>query len=65
MSPTQSGEQILVPLFNAEAATRLVHVKWSQDAIAREADYYWLTVDNITTGVQALSRSPSVYSSMH
>ncbi|KAF7354338.1 hypothetical protein MVEN_01122300 [Mycena venus] len=51
-SPVASGQEIMVPLFNAESAGALVHVNWQQNLSQRKADYYALTADNITTGEQ-------------
>ncbi|KAF7348978.1 hypothetical protein MVEN_01418700 [Mycena venus] len=51
-SPVASGQEIMVPLFNAESAGALVHVNWQQNMSQRKADYYALTADNITTGEQ-------------
>jgi hypothetical protein len=48
-TPVDAGNEIVVPLFNAESAEKLVHIKWSQNLATREADYYSLTADNITT----------------
>ncbi|KAF7358338.1 hypothetical protein MVEN_00883400 [Mycena venus] len=51
-SPVTSGQEIMVPLFNAESAGAPVHVSWQQNLSQRTADYYALTADNITTGEQ-------------
>ncbi|KAF8176428.1 hypothetical protein K438DRAFT_1979216 [Mycena galopus ATCC 62051] len=40
------------PVFDAEEAGAPVHVHWQQNLSQRKADYYALTVDNITTGEQ-------------
>ncbi|KAJ6475585.1 hypothetical protein C8R45DRAFT_1102861 [Mycena sanguinolenta] len=51
MAPcVESGHEILVPVFGADCAESLVHIHWQQDFAQRKADYYALTVDNITTG---------------
>ncbi|KAJ7862429.1 hypothetical protein B0H13DRAFT_1900078 [Mycena leptocephala] len=49
-SPVESGQEIMVPLFDAESAGAPVHVNWQQNMSQRKADYYALTADNITTG---------------
>ena len=49
-TPVQTGDEILVPLFDAEGAGKPVHISWSQNLSTRNADYYNLTVDNITSG---------------
>jgi hypothetical protein len=49
-SPVQSGQEIVVPLFDADTAGAPVHVNWQQNLSQRKADYYALTADNITTG---------------
>ena len=49
-SPVEAGQEIMVPLFNAETAGAPVHVNWQQNMAQRKADYYALTADNITTG---------------
>ncbi|KAJ7264109.1 hypothetical protein B0H12DRAFT_1068887 [Mycena haematopus] len=54
----ESGNEIMVPFFDAECAESLVHVKWQQDFTQRKADYYALSVDNITTGEFSTSSSP-------
>ncbi|KAJ7878046.1 hypothetical protein B0H13DRAFT_2346835 [Mycena leptocephala] len=51
-SPVESGQEIMVPLFDAESAGAPVHVNWQQNMSQRKADYYALTADNITTGEQ-------------
>jgi hypothetical protein len=53
-TPVDAGNEIVVPLFNAESAEKLVHIKWSQNLATREADYYSLTADNVTTGQHML-----------
>ncbi|KAJ6458008.1 hypothetical protein C8R45DRAFT_943021 [Mycena sanguinolenta] len=51
MAPcVESGHEILVPLFSTDSAESLVHINWQQNFAQRKADYYALTVDNITTG---------------
>lgn len=50
--PPQNGNEILVPLFNAEALGQPSTVTWSQNFSTRTAEYYTLVVDNITTGQQ-------------
>jgi hypothetical protein len=49
-SPVESGQEIMVPLFDAETAGAPVHVNWQQNMSQRKADYYALTANNITTG---------------
>ena len=49
-SPVESGQEIMVPLFNAETAGAPVHVNWQQNLSQRKADYYVLTADNLSTG---------------
>ncbi|KAF7973431.1 hypothetical protein HWV62_15116 [Athelia sp. TMB] len=44
------GDQLLIPLLDQE--NKAVHIQWQQDLSARSADYFALTVDNITTGQQ-------------
>ncbi|KAJ7855346.1 hypothetical protein B0H13DRAFT_2357966 [Mycena leptocephala] len=51
-SPVESGQEIMVPFFDAEGAGAPVHVNWQQNMSQRKADYYALTADNITTGEQ-------------
>ncbi|KAJ6582526.1 hypothetical protein DFH09DRAFT_1360408 [Mycena vulgaris] len=51
-SAVESGQEIMVPLFNSESAGAPVHVNWQQKLSQRKADYYALTADNITTGEQ-------------
>lgn len=53
MPPPQAGNQILVPIFDAEGLGKLSTVEWSQNLSTRTAQYYALTVDNITTGEQS------------
>ncbi|TKX27034.1 hypothetical protein C1H76_0789 [Elsinoe australis] len=53
MAPPKSGDEILIPIFDAENAGQPLTVKWSQNLSERTAQYYGLTVDNITTGEQA------------
>lgn len=48
--PVEAGNKILVPLFSAESAESKVHMEWSQNLAAHDADYYFLMADNITTG---------------
>lgn len=48
--PVEAGNKILVPFFSAESAESIVHIKWSQNLVTRNADYYSLVADNITTG---------------
>ena len=50
--PVEAGHEILVPLFGTDAAERLYHVEWSQDASTRTADYYLVTADNLTIGTR-------------
>ncbi|KAF9041622.1 hypothetical protein BJ165DRAFT_1548456 [Panaeolus papilionaceus] len=50
--PVESGNEILIPLFDVEAANKLFHITWSQNLATRNADYYLVTADNITTGTQ-------------
>lgn len=50
MAPPKSGDEILIPIFDAENAGQPLTVKWSQNLSERTAQYYGLTVDNITTG---------------
>lgn len=52
MAPPQKGNQILIPLFDAESSGKPSTVEWSQNLSTRTAQYYALTVDNITTGEQ-------------
>lgn len=52
MAPPQAGNEILIPLFDAEALGSPTTVTWSQNLATRTALYYPLTVDNITTGEQ-------------
>jgi hypothetical protein len=49
-SAVEAGQEIMVPLFDAESAGAPVHVNWQQNMSQRKADYYALTADNITTG---------------
>lgn len=51
MAPPNANDEILVPLFDAEALGKPVTVKWSQNLSERTAQYYALTADNITTGM--------------
>ncbi|KAF9037141.1 hypothetical protein BJ165DRAFT_1558934 [Panaeolus papilionaceus] len=51
-APVESGNEVLIPLFDAEAANKLFHITWSQSLATRNADYYLVTADNITTGTQ-------------
>ncbi|KAJ7086989.1 hypothetical protein C8R44DRAFT_752399 [Mycena epipterygia] len=51
-SAVESGQEIMIPLFDAESAGAPVHVNWQQNLSQRKADYYALTADNITTGEQ-------------
>ncbi|KAJ7878041.1 hypothetical protein B0H13DRAFT_2346830 [Mycena leptocephala] len=44
-SPVESGQEIMVPLFDAESAGAPVHVNWQQNMSQRKADYYALTAD--------------------
>ncbi|KAF7973454.1 hypothetical protein HWV62_30807 [Athelia sp. TMB] len=51
MAPVvNQGDQLLIPLLDQE--NKAVHIQWQQDLSARSADYFALTVDNITTGEQ-------------
>lgn len=51
MAPVvNQGDQLLIPLLDQE--NKAVHIQWQQDLSARSADYFALTVDNITTGQQ-------------
>ena len=51
MAPVvNQGDQLLIPLLDQE--NKAVHIQWQQDLSARNADYFALTVDNITTGRQ-------------
>lgn len=52
MAPPQAGNEILIPLFNAETLGSPTTVTWSQNLSTRTAQYYPLVVDNITTGEQ-------------
>ncbi|KAJ7855661.1 hypothetical protein B0H13DRAFT_1902995 [Mycena leptocephala] len=54
-SPVESGQEIMVPLFDAEIAGAPVHVNWQQNMSQRKADYYALTAKNIITGEQVPS----------
>ncbi|KAJ7878043.1 hypothetical protein B0H13DRAFT_2346832 [Mycena leptocephala] len=54
-SPVESGQEIMVPLFDAESAGAPVHVNWQQNMSQRKADYYALTAKTITTGEQVPS----------
>ena len=49
-SPVESGQEIMIPLFDPAVAGAPVHVSWQQNMAQRKADYYALTADNITTG---------------
>ncbi|KAF8176447.1 hypothetical protein K438DRAFT_1979233 [Mycena galopus ATCC 62051] len=50
MAPcVECGHELLIPMFDAEEAGAPVHVHWQQSLSQRKADYYALTVDNITT----------------
>ncbi|KIK58095.1 hypothetical protein GYMLUDRAFT_45654 [Collybiopsis luxurians FD-317 M1] len=51
-APVESGQELLIPLFDAEVAGKPVKVNWQQSLAQRNADYYALTADNITTGNQ-------------
>lgn len=51
MAPPNAGDEILIPLFNAETLGQALTVKWSQNLSERTAQYYALTADNITTGI--------------
>lgn len=53
-SAVESGQEIMIPLFDAESAGAPVHVNWQQNLSQRKADYYALTADNITTGLVAV-----------
>ncbi|KAJ7120321.1 hypothetical protein C8R44DRAFT_623619 [Mycena epipterygia] len=53
-SAVESGQEIMIPLFDAESAGAPVHVNWQQNLYQRKADYYALTADNITTGLVAV-----------
>lgn len=50
MAPPQTGNEILIPLFSAEVLGSPTTVTWSQNLFTRTAEYYPLTVDNLTTG---------------
>ena len=52
MAPPQAGNQILIPLFDADSLGQPSKVEWSQNLSTRTAQYYALTVDNINTGEQ-------------
>lgn len=52
MAPPEAGNQILIPLFDADTLGQASTVQWSQNLSTRTAEYYALTVDNITTGEQ-------------
>jgi hypothetical protein len=48
--PVEAGQDILIPLFDADAPNKLYHISWSQNLATRNADYYCVTADNITLG---------------
>ena len=52
MAPPEAQNEILIPLFDAEALGKPNTVTWSQNLSTRTAQYYPLTADNITTGEQ-------------
>lgn len=52
MAPPQTGQEIMIPLFDAEALGNPTTVTWSQNLSTRTAQYYPLTADNITIGEQ-------------
>lgn len=49
MAPPEAGNQILIPLFDAETLGKPSTVQWSQNLSTRTADCYALLADNITT----------------
>lgn len=64
MAPPQAGNEILIPLFDAETAGKPSTVDWSQNHSTHTATYYPLAVDNITTGEQcALFIAAELYKS--
>ena len=52
MAPPQNGNEILIPLFDAEALGKPSTVTWSQNHSTRTAQYYPLIIDILTTGEQ-------------
>ena len=48
--PVQADNELLVPLFDGDTDDA-IRVSWSQDFCHREAYYYALLIDNITTGM--------------
>lgn len=50
--PPENGNELLIPLFNAEDLGKPSTVTWSQNLSTRTAQYYPLVVDIITTGEQ-------------
>ena len=50
--PPQAGEEILIPLFDAESAGKPLAVTWSQNLSTRTAQYYATTADNLSSGQQ-------------
>ncbi|KAF9035508.1 hypothetical protein BJ165DRAFT_1533505 [Panaeolus papilionaceus] len=55
-APVEAGNEVLIPLFDAEAANKLFHITWSQNLASRNADYYLVTADNVNTA-PALTRT--------
>ena len=52
MAPPKAGDEILIPLFDAQVVGQPMTVTWSQNLSTRTAQYYAPDVDNLTTGEQ-------------
>lgn len=52
MAPPEAGNEILIPLFDAERLGGPTTVTWSQNMSTRTAQYYCLLAENITKGNQ-------------
>ncbi|RXW19814.1 hypothetical protein EST38_g6026 [Candolleomyces aberdarensis] len=53
MSPrVDTGQEILIPLYDEEAQNKLYQINWRQDLIARHADYYLVIAANLTLSEQ-------------
>jgi len=56
MAPPQANDEILIPFFDGTTLGTPLTVTWSQNLSTRTAQYYSLTADNITTGMNQDTR---------
>lgn len=48
-----NGDELLIPLYEPSENNKPVTISWSQNLANRTAQYYALTVDNITNGLSS------------